>query len=186
MPLKRAGAGTTQHCSHVCTIQICKLHLTIHLVCRHRENRKCTFSWPLVWNLSKKLDLWEYYTLEFNSKEKRNKSMGLGLYTRKFHSSWKMLCFIFKLFKPFFFLFFFSYPLKRSISKWKWHFEMKHSSSFWKCWYKAFWHFLKPFSFMCACVYEDYLKDETWPYKFILVDRTIQVEVCIKMYFFSF
>lgn len=60
---------------------------------------------------------------------------------------------------------------------------MKHSSPFWKCWYKAFWHFLKPFSFMCACVYEDYLKDETWPYKFILVDKTIQVEVCIKMYF---
>lgn len=70
MPLKRAGAGTTQHCSHVCTIQICKIHLTIQLVCRHRENRKCTFSWPLVWNLSKKLNLWEYYTLEFNSKEK--------------------------------------------------------------------------------------------------------------------
>lgn len=107
--------------------------------------------------------------------------MGLGLYTRKFHSNWKMLCFIFKLFKTFFFSF--SYPLKRSISKWKWHFEMKHSSSFQKCWYKAFWHFLKPFSFMCACVYEDYLKDETWPYKFIRVDKTIQVEVCIKMYF---
>lgn len=95
-------------------------------------------------------------------------------------------CVSFSSYLSLFFLFFFSYPLKRSISKWKWHFEMKHFSSFWKCWYKAFWHFLKPFSFMCACVYEDYLKDETWPYKFILVDRTIQVEVCIKMYFFSF
>lgn len=73
--------------------------------------------------------------------------------------------------------FFYSYPLKRSISKLKWHFEMKCSSSFWKCWYKEFWHFLKPFPFICACVYEDYLRDETWPYKFILVDRTIQVEV---------
>jgi len=44
MPLNRAGAGTTQPYSQVCITQICKLELTIHLICRPREKQKTCFS----------------------------------------------------------------------------------------------------------------------------------------------
>lgn len=182
MPLNRAEAGTTQTHSHVCIIQIFRLDLASGVQAQRKtESTLLVDHWFEIWEKDltcEGIRLWSSIS------RVKDINQWVWVCTQGSFIQIGKCCVSFSSYLSLFSLFLFL-PFKKINFKMEMTFWMKHSSSFWKCWYKAFWHFLKPFSFMCACVYEDYLKDETWPYKFILVDGKTQVEVCIKMYFFS-